>query len=57
MTGMSEAFWAFISSRFSFITTVDFTRSPDMPTTSALCSLAAEMMVAMGCLMPMLMTL
>ncbi|CFS71371.1 PPE family protein [Mycobacterium tuberculosis] len=46
----------FISSRFSFITTVDFTSRPDMPTTSALLSSATSRMVAIGCLMPMLTT-
>lgn len=41
---------------FSFITTVDFTSRPDMPTTSALLSSATSRMVAIGCLMPMLTT-
>ena len=45
-----------ISSRFSRITTVDFTSSPDMPIASARCSRAAAMMLATGCLMPRLTT-
>ncbi|CAM5366484.1 hypothetical protein STANM309S_04842 [Streptomyces tanashiensis] len=47
----------FSSSRFSFMITVDFTRRPDMPMTSALCSSAASRIAETGCLMPMLTTL
>ena len=46
----------FISSRFSFITTVLLTSSPDMPTASARCSLAARRISDTGCLMPRLTT-
>ena len=46
----------FISCRFSFITTVDLTSRPDMPTASARCSSAAVRMVEIGCLMPRLTT-
>jgi hypothetical protein len=46
----------FISSRFSFITTVDLTSSPDMPIASARCSSAASRIAVMGCLMPRLTT-
>ncbi|CPU60609.1 PPE family protein [Mycobacteroides abscessus] len=44
------------SARFSFITTVDFTSSPDMPMTSASCSSAASIIAEIGCLIPMLTT-
>src|SRR5664279_4269504 len=43
---------AFISSRFSRITTVDFTSNPDIPIASALASSAADRIVEIGCLMP-----
>ena len=46
----------FISSRFSFMTTVDFTRSPDIPMTSASFSSAARRISLIGFLMPMLTT-
>ena len=39
-------------SRFSFMTTVDFASSPDIPMTSAFLSRAASKMVLIGCLIP-----
>ena len=44
------------SSRFSRITTVDFTSNPDMPMACARCSFAAATMSAIGSLMPRLTT-
>ncbi len=46
----------FISSRFSLMTTVDFTSSPDIPMTSASASSAARRISEIGCLMPMFTT-
>ena len=46
-----------ISSRFSFMMTVDLTSSPDMPIASASLSSAASMMADTGCLMPRFTTL
>ena len=48
----SESPSRFSSNRLSFITSVDFTSSPDMPMASALCATAASMMLPTGCLMP-----
>ena len=42
--------------RFSFMTTVDFTSSPDIPMTSTRCSCAASRIADTGCLMPRLIT-
>ncbi len=57
MTGKREAIpREFISSRFSFMITVDFTRSPDIPMTSTSCSSAASRIAVTGCLIPMLTT-
>jgi hypothetical protein len=42
----------FSSCRFSFMITVDFTSSPDIPITSARCSRAASRIADTGCLIP-----
>ena len=55
MTGMAIP-CRVISSRFSRITTVDLTSSPDKPTASALWAFAASRMALIGCLIPRLTT-